>query len=301
MASLWADLLLNSEVGVLEAVCSRDAARAHSFARRFGGRHPYGSLGDMLAERAGELDCIYVATPLGSHAVAIESCLRAGVGVLTEKPATERAEEWVKLVELATTREVFLAEGMWTRCLPTFVQAQEWVEEGRIGVVRSIRADLQKAGPPSPAAQRTGVLMDYGVYPLYLACHFLGGAPERVDVRTGPDRGEVDKEWAIRAERDGATAIVNISTGFAGNTGASVTGELGAIEWGTPFNRTDRISLRRFEDGRVEDHRYRYLAEGFEHQLAEVTRSIRLGLPESPLLAHRMTLETLRLAERLRM
>ncbi|WP_291176975.1 Gfo/Idh/MocA family oxidoreductase [Erythrobacter sp.] len=299
MASVWADLLLNSRIGVLDAVCSRDTARADVFARRFGARQSYGDVNEMLVMQMGKLDCIYVATPLENHATTIAKCLRAGFNVLTEKPATERAEEWAGLMALAKGQGSFLAEGMWTRCLPTFRQAEEWMGHGRIGAIRWIRADLQKFVAPGPGGKRSGVLMDYGVYPLYLACHFLGGAPQRIDFRKRLSSGEFDADWGIIAERNGVTALLNISSSFAGGNRAAIIGEHGAIEWGDPFNRTNQILLHDFRDGSVIQKTYPYHGDGFEHQLADVTRSIQRGLVESSLLTHQMTLETLYFAERL--
>ena len=113
----------------------------------------YDQLDDMLSDISDELDFVYIATPLESHAPIIRKCILAGVNILSEKPATETADIWAELASLAKQHGVLLIEGMWMRCLPTFVQANEWINDGKIGDVRWIRADMHKFQPKPLADQ----------------------------------------------------------------------------------------------------------------------------------------------------
>ena len=297
MASVWADTLLNSRIGILESVCSRDINRAKVFSRRWVSNNYYSDLDKMLSEKSGEMDCIYIATPLNDHFMTIKKCICAGFNVLTEKPATESPDEWAQLISMSQRHGVFLAEGMWMRCLPTFSQAEEWVAQGEIGSIRSIKANLQKFSPRQGDLAAPGVLMDYGVYALHMACFFLGGQPQSVTSRARRDQAGRDVDWAIVAERDGVTALINISSDHAGRNDAAVIGDKGVIAWGSPFNRTNRISLRNLHDSIVSERFFDYRSEGFEHQLLEVSRCIRCNLIESPLLSQEMTMHTLHLAQ----
>jgi len=300
MATNWADLLLGSKIGVLHSVCSRTAGRADEFGRSFGSVRNYDRLDEMLEKEAAELDFVYIATPLVSHYDISKKCLEAGVGVLSEKPVTPTLDLWEDLAALAKKKGVRLIEGMWMRCLPTFRQAESWINEGAIGKVSTIRVDFNKFIPSvdGRSGASTGVLMDYGVYALYFSCYFLGGVPSEFHSHCLRDQGGVDFAWAIIARRNGRTAIINMSAAYHGGSGAAIYGEKGMIEWGSPFNRTDEIVLRRHGLGDKNQARIRfpYSYSGLEFQLEEVTRVAKQGLLESRLLTHKMTHDTLRFA-----
>lgn len=296
MASVWADLLLASNIGRLNAVCSRSQEKANAFGRKFGCKRGFGNLEQMLSEEGEPLDFVYVATPLETHGDIIECCIAAGVNVLTEKPATPTSDEWAALAEMAKERGVLLIEGMWMLCLPTFGQADDWIAKGAIGEVQSVEANLNKYQPQS----ETGVLMDYGVYALAFARHFLGGTPDQETSHGRNAPGEHDTAWEIEAARAGRTATIKLSANSHEPSIARVVGTEGSIEWASPFNRASAVTLRRLGSGGEEVRRFAYRHQGFEYQLAEVTRCYRLGMKESPLLSHNMTRDTLRFADLVR-
>lgn len=301
MATIWADLLLASHEAEIYAVCSRSEQKGREFGKRFGCDRSFGDLDDMLKAQAGQLDFVYVATPLESHYPIIGKCIDAGVNVLTEKPATRTAAEWEDLCRRAKARGVLLIEGMWTNCLPTMQQAEAWIDEGRIGKVQWIRAELNKFNVQNleKPQEGKGVLMDYGVYALGFACRFLGGYPDAVkgEVRRNAD-GE-DADWSIAARKQDRTAVINLSSNFHTGSGALVVGETGMIEWSSPFNRTNEIVLTSFQSSTSVRMKYRYAHMGFEFQLEEVTRTLRNGLMESAILSHRITSDTLRFADQM--
>jgi predicted dehydrogenase len=302
MASTWADLLMTSRIGELHGVCSRSISRAQQFGKSFGCQRVFGSLEEMLAKLGPELDVVYVATPLESHARIIEMCIRADVNVLCEKPATYSLDEWLRLMHLAKERGVLLIEGMWMLCLPTFRQAESWIDSGLIGNIAWIRADLQKVLPRAilDGVEGEGVLMDYGVYALAFACHFLDGAPEWTTRCFNVSPKSRDSDWVIMAGRRGRTVVINLSANSNGGSSAAIIGNKGMIEWASPFNRTNQIRLRRFstEPELIKQFSYKY--EGFEFQLEEVTRSLRAGTSEASVLTHRLTSNTLDFVEAVR-
>lgn len=293
MATTWADLLLVSRIGELHAVSSRSENRARIFGQKFGCHSTFGHLEDMLTE---QLDFVYVATPLDSHYSIIEQCIKAGVNVLSEKPVTRTAEEWSALQRLAQQNKVLLIEGMWMLCLPTFRQAEQWIEEGLIGDVSWIKVELNKFQLPHAGntCPDTGVLMDYGIYALCFACYFLDGYPEWCESHNRKNSDGVDTDWTIVAGRKGVTAVINISSNSHASSTASVIGDTGMIEWGSPFNRANEIALYSVKTGQRETRRFTYQNEGFEFQLDEVTRALKNGFSENRVLNDRITLDTLK-------
>ena len=301
MASTWADLLLGSRIGRLRAVCSRSAARANSFARKFGCELAYGHVDEMLRKEAGRLDMVYLATPLDSHASLIRECIDAGVGVLTEKPATRTAEQWAELTAFAKRRNVLLVEGMWMRCLPAHRQAETWIEEGKIGTIRLVKADLNKFIAPTASGMQPveGVMMDFGVYALSFICNFLGGKPEWHQAESRYDESGHDRDWTIIARRGDRSAVVNLSQNSHSTSRAMVIGDLGIIEWQSPFNRTNQISLYTRQSRQRVRKTFLHLHGGYDWQLQEVTKAFAARSLESSLLSHDATFNTLKLADEL--
>jgi len=301
MATIWADLLLASNEAEIYAVCSRSEKRSRRFGGKFGCGRSFGDLDDMLKAHGGQLDFVYVGTPLASHYPIIEKCIDAGVNVLTEKPATRTATEWENLCRQAKTRGVLLIEGMWTNCLPTMQQAEAWIDEGRIGKVQWIRAELNKFNLPNieKPQESKDLLMDYGVYALGFACRFLGGYPDAVKSEVRRNANGEDADWSIAARRQDRIAVINLSSNSHAGSGAFVVGETGMIEWSSPFNRTNEIVLTSFQSSTSVRMQYPYRHMGFEFQLEEVTRTLRTGLKESSILNHRMTSDTLRFSDQL--
>lgn len=299
MATIWADLLLLSKTGVLHSVCSRSTENASVFGRKFGCSRLFTGLEKMLESEGSNLNFIYVATPLESHYQDIKACIEAGVNVLTEKPATTDPALWEELTTLARKNGVLLIEAMWMRCLPSFRQAKTWIDSGKIGEVKSVKVDLYKFERPQNGSPSKSVLMDYGVYALNFTCSFLGGPPDEIECTYSIDSAASDTDWTIIARRNDISAVINMSSVFQGESRAAVYGDSGLIVWNSPFNRTNEVSLHDFGLSDPVRSNFRYRHQGFEYQLEEATKSLNLGLTESKLLSHAMTLDTLKFVKAL--
>jgi FlaA1/EpsC-like NDP-sugar epimerase len=126
------------------AVSSRSINKAKTFAAKHKISHSYGSYEEMIKDEAIEIDVVYIATPHKHHFDNIKICIEAGKNVICEKPITSNPKELRFLMSLAKEKKVFLMEGMWTRCLPTYMKAKEWINNGSIGNIRFLNIDLSK-------------------------------------------------------------------------------------------------------------------------------------------------------------
>lgn len=180
-------------------VASRDAERAHAFARSVGVPGTAHGLDGLLA--ADDVDAVYLASPNSVHAAQVRAAVDAGIPVLVEKPATLSAAEWDGLVDHARERGVVLLEAMRTAYDPGLEAIRAALP--RLGPVRrvsfryekrSARYDLVRAGEQTnifDPAMGGGALRDLGVYPLH-ALVLLFGAPRtvrgaRVRIASGAD------------------------------------------------------------------------------------------------------------------
>ncbi|KMS71126.1 oxidoreductase [Streptomyces viridochromogenes] len=304
-AAFTADLVDLPDADVV-AVASRSQASADAFAERFGIPRAYGDW-DALAQD-GDIDVVYVATPHSAHRAAAGLCLEAGRNVLCEKAFTLNAREAEELVALAKARGSFLMEAMWMYCNPLVRRLKALVDGGAIGEVRHVQADFGLAGPFPPShrlrdpAQGGGALLDLGVYPVSFAQLLLGEpsdvaaramlSPEGVDLQTG----------ALLSWDSGALASLHCSVVGGTATSASVTGSGGRIDVPNGFFFPDRFVLHR--DGRDPEEFTADPSDGprnsLRHEAAEVTRALRAGETESPLVPLDGTLAVMRTLDAIR-
>lgn len=107
---------------------------------------------------------------------------------MCEKPLTPTVAEAETLIEVASRVRVPLMEAMWTYFLPPLERARQWVQDGRIGSIRHIKAEFGHTPRYDPQSRlyapelAGGALLDIGIYPIAFAWFFLGRDPDRVQV-----------------------------------------------------------------------------------------------------------------------
>lgn len=126
----------------LVAVVDTDRARARVVADRFGVKHAFGDVGELLANIA--VDCTVVATPHTTHRAVVERLLRAGVDVLVEKPLTTTAEDAWMLVDLARRLGRTLSVGLTYQYAATASEVRRVVLHG-IGELVCVNAEFSSS------------------------------------------------------------------------------------------------------------------------------------------------------------
>jgi predicted dehydrogenase len=283
-ATVMSDLTLGG--GTLAAVGARDLNRAAAFAATHGATRSYGSYDELVHDP--DVDVVYIATTHGQHHEHALLALRARKPVLVEKAFTLNAREAREVVAQARGSGLFCMEAMWLRFNPLIRRAQQLVEDGAIGDVIGVRADLSKRFEYDPAARLFdlaaggGALLDLGVYTATFAWLFLG-KPTTVTAAgslapTGSDL-TVAMQWGYR---DGRVAqIYNSAAGDSPFAGL-ITGTDGWIRIETRIHRPSALTLytgRDIETIPAEPDPGR----GYGRELAEVERCLRAGELESPL------------------
>ena len=128
---------------VVAAASSSSPARAKQFLETCkcpSSASAYGSYNDLVKDP--NVDIVYVATPHSHHYQNTMLCLLAGKHVLCEKAFTVNAAQTKKLVETAREKKLFLMEAVWTRFFPLSIQIRKMIEEGKLGAVHRVIADL---------------------------------------------------------------------------------------------------------------------------------------------------------------
>ena len=62
--------------------------------------------------------------------------------MLSEKPMVDNQRQLDEVFKKAEEKQVFVMEGMWTRCFPAVIEARNWIEKGRIGKPLAVHASF---------------------------------------------------------------------------------------------------------------------------------------------------------------
>ncbi len=262
------------------AVASASASRAAAFAEKNGVGASYGSYEEMLLKE--DLDAVYIATTHNFHMDNIRLCLGYGKHVLCEKPMVLTAADAEEAFALAKEKNLFLMEAMWSRFLPQYQKAKEWITSGRIGAVQlanvtiGFRCDPDVNGRMLNPDLAGGAMYDIGVYAIE-PIQYLIGEPA-VDVmgvwRPHPVTG-VDERVTMILRFPSCDAALQCMINGNAKEGVVLNGTDGYIE--IPFV-TGGYHVRLYDSGRnlVEEF-YEKWENGFVYEIEETVRCIREG------------------------
>lgn len=133
--------------------------------------HP--SLEAMLA--AEKLDLVVLCTPSGLHPSQARICAEADVACLTEKPLGCFYKEALDVVQFFEQRNVPLFVSYQNRYNPTVQTVRKWFEEGKLGKLYMIQANVFWQRPQAyydTAAWRGSRHLDGGAF-MNQACHYV--------------------------------------------------------------------------------------------------------------------------------
>jgi predicted dehydrogenase len=287
IASEFAQGLAELPDAELAAVGSRTAASADRFADKFQVPRRHASY-QVLAEDP-DIDVIYVATPNPLHREHCLLCLASGKPVLCEKPFALNAGQAGEMVRAARENQLFLMEAMWSRFFPLMAKVRELVDEGAIGEVQMLVADLCIQFDFDPSDRRYapdlggGALLDLGVYPLSLAS-MLMGVPARITSLAHLGATGVDEQASITLGYDqGQVSTLYASLRADSPVEAILLGTKGQIRIHPWWIRPDAITLSVAgqEDTRLE---MPFAGNGYQFEAAEVMACLRAGKLESDLM-----------------
>mmetsp|Transcript_36175 Transcript_36175/g.66825 ORF Transcript_36175/g.66825 Transcript_36175/m.66825 type:complete len:494 (-) Transcript_36175:393-1874(-) len=291
--------------GRIHACASRNLRRSVNFGKRYGVKPDkcYGSYEELLADP--EVQVVYIATMHVYHKDHAMMALKAGKHVLVEKPMAMNAREARTVVDLARSCNLFLMEGLWTRCFPAVREARRLLNSGVIGRVTSVFSDFGKHVDPSRRADPKhcrGATLDMGIYPIASAeMAFTGLVPSTVaaagviDENTGSDLAA--SVSLVYGRRETASihytklAATPLETRYVGTDGVLTLSpghcptEL-KLEINLPegCGRRGWVRTRKYPLPRVMHcQKFHYKnSQGFAYEAKEVIRCIKAGSMESP-------------------
>ena len=173
---------ISSTAGVsLHGVSSRNREVVASACREYGCA-TWDTPEAMLED--GEVDAIYLATPIGLHASQGSAVLESGKHLWCEKPMARNSEEVTTLTALSRARGVTAAEGFMYLYHPQFTYLTAVVNSGRLGYLQSVSCrfgipPLDRPGFRNSPQLGGGAFLDVGCYPISAVTSlFPEGLPE---------------------------------------------------------------------------------------------------------------------------
>lgn len=195
-------------------VAVMDPVNIDQIAAQFKVKRAYTKEAELLADP--EVEAVYIASPVSCHARQIKMSAAAGKHVLCEKPLTLNLKQAKEAVEACRKNKVFLQEGYMMKFHGAHVEIKELIDQGRLGKIAYMRAQLSCWYPRIEGAWRQdpktgggGALIDMATHLYDLLEHFAGPI-RRVVAMTG----SVVQDY--RSE-DASTTLLEFKSGAQGS------------------------------------------------------------------------------------
>lgn len=314
----------------LVAVASGSDERARTFAETNGVRDVYGEPGVMFREQT--IDAVYIANATGAHAETAIAALNAGKHVLCEKPFATSAAEGEQVIAAARASGRLFMEGLWTHFLPAYQRVHTLARENTAGAPKLLSAAY---GYPTTPELRPrlfekhdgGVLLDIAVYPISLALRLMGNV-EDVSATVTRNTDGIDTDAAIQLRHaNGGVSQLNASFDALTSNTAVLSCRRGSIAIPAPVFGAEQVVVERGEprgpanDGAASKlkaalkqapilRKVKAALGGGEHhpygrdqylpQMMHFLSLIAAGKTESDIATHALSLDTLRILDRIR-
>ena len=224
----------------VDAIASRDLAKARETAAKLGIATAYGSYEELLADP--NIDAIYNPLPNNMHVPWTIKAAKAGKHVLCEKPISLTAAEAETLLAVRARTGVKIGEAFMVNTHPQWIRLRELIAEGRIGELRAMMGFFSYFNvDPNNIRNKIdvggGALMDIGCYMVHAARFAFGAEPMRVVATVDRDPAmETDRLTSALMEFAGGQAMFTCSTQLAPYQRVHFVGTRGRIELEIPVN-----------------------------------------------------------------
>ena len=225
----------------VDAIASRDRAKAEAAAAQFGISRFHGSYDDLLADP--DVDAVYIPLPNHLHLPWSLRALDAGKHVLCEKPiGLNRVEAQTLARAAAPHPRLKVMEAFMYRFHPQWPRAHELAAGGAIGEVRAMHTWIAYFNTDARNIRNIkacggGALMDIGCYAVSFARFIFGREPARViGVSEWDPQFGTDRLTSAIMDFDGPVATFTCATQLARYQRVEIVGTDGRIEIEIPVN-----------------------------------------------------------------
>lgn len=288
----------------LAAVASRTQESADEFAKEYNVPKAYATYQELADDP--DIDAIYIGTPHTFHLDNTVMCMRKGKAVLCEKALTINADEAREMVRVAREENVFLMEAMIPRHIPLLKNVLHWIDDGRIGEVRMVKATRCARGEFIEGARQLnpelggGSLLDVGVYVISFASQIFGKAPiESIGLSHIGEVGSDEQGVAILKYDKGEIADLSFALRTNAVDEAYILGTDGYIKVHDLFAVPTKASLV-INNEEVDVLEEAIVGNALNYEAEEVMRCMKEGLKESPYMPLDESIEIMEIMDKIR-
>ncbi len=171
--------MMLAENAELIAVMDANNELAQNAKEKYNAQYAFDNIEELLA--LPEIEAVYIASPVAFHAQQTEAAAKAGKHILLEKPMTLTSKESQKLADICKKYNVKIGVGLMMRFHTYHQMMKQLIEEGKLGEIVSMRAQLTCWYPDMPNNWRQkkatgggGSLMDMGIHCIDLLQYISG-------------------------------------------------------------------------------------------------------------------------------
>ena len=272
---------MSKENEQLVAVGSRNIESAKAFANEHNIPRYYDSYEALVKDQ--DVEAVYVATPNTLHYENCRLCLEHGKHVLCEKPFTINDKQAQELYRLARDRHLFIMEGLWIWFLPLYDRLRSILQQGVIGEIKHISCQYGFVATGARKERKFnpelggGALLDIGIYNLGFLRIVTGDEPQNVETQKVHinEYGTDDYSCLKLTYNDGCTAESVQTIGQELKRNARIEGTKGSI-FLPDFQHAETMILE-VEGKEPETIECPVDINGFEYEIREVSRCVKLG------------------------
>lgn len=203
----------------LIAVMEINMELAEKIRAKYNAKRAYDSVDALLADP--EIDAVYIASPVNYHKDQAIAAARAKKHILIEKPICMTVEDGEEVLRICKEEGVLIATGLMMRYHAYHQVMKQFVDEGKLGQLTSIRGQFTCWYPDIPGAWRQkksesggGALVDLGVHAIDLI-QYIAGSKAKVVAGMSDTKVfnyEVDDQASTLMElENGAYAYVDVN------------------------------------------------------------------------------------------
>lgn len=219
IAQAHAEALKDIDLAELTAVVDVNAARAESFAKKWGVSHVYTDLESALA--AGTFEVVHNTTPPDLHTPITLEAIKHKKHVFTEKPISTSVADAERIAEAGRASDVTVGVNQNFVYHPAFLKMRKALEANRVGKVRHVtcqyfmplrQMDAQQFGHWM-FQEPVNLFLEQAVHPLSQIASITGALKiEAVSATQGPDLVQgVPFFKAVQLNLAGSAVTANIA------------------------------------------------------------------------------------------
>lgn len=303
ISNKFADAVSHIDGACVCAIAARDLSRAQDFAARHGIPAAYGDYEEMLIKE--KPDGVYIGVVTSKHFELTMLCLKHKIPVICEKAMFVNSAEARECFEYAKSQNTFCMEAMWSRFLPAINKAKSWIDEGRIGKVGFVSANIGWVCPVDAdnrfysKALGGGASYDLLVYSYELSTYLVDD--EIIDEKLSvvwTDTGVDASEQVTLTFKNGAIASLAASITSLLEEKIVVCGDKGMIEI-PKAHFAEEAHLYNTSRQLVESFKDIVTPNGFVYEARELIDCVNAGKLESDVIPHKVTLDACELYDRI--